>query len=415
MLALGILSLDRWQEIFETLRRNKLRTFLTSLSVAWGIFMLVLLLGAGTGLQNSVEHDFRDDAINSLWLWAGTTSEPFEGHAVGRRIEFTNEDYEDIRRSLEGVEYITGRFYLGGTLIVRFGDKSSSFDVRACHPDHRYLENTDVIAGRFLNEIDVEERRKVAVIGEAVARFLFEDEEPLGKWIQVNAIQYRVVGVFHDEGGEGELRKIYIPISTAQMAYGGGNRIHQLMFTVDEAHAADSKRMEEEVRRFLAARHDFSPDDQRALRIRNSLERFETVQSIFQGIQLFVWIIGGFTVIAGIVGVSNIMLISVKERTKEIGVRKALGATPGAIVGQIVQESIVLTGASGYLGLVAGVGLLELINRYVPENDYIRNPQVDIRVAATATVLLVICGALAGYFPARRAAKVNPVVALRDE
>ena len=415
MPGLGILSLDRWQEIFDTIRRNKLRTFLTSLSVAWGIFMLVLLLGAGTGLRNGVEHDFRDDAINSLWLWSGNTSMPFEGHGIGRRIQFTNADYDLIAQRFPAAEHLTGRFYLRGNLMVSYGAKNSSFDVRSVHPAHRHLENTIITAGRFLNDLDLAERRKVAVIGEAVARFLFGEADPLGAWIQINNIQYKVIGIFRDEGGEGELRKIYIPISTAQMAYGGGNDIHQLMFTVGDAGTEQSKRIEQEVRTLLAGRHRFAPEDKRALRIRNNLERAATINALFDGIQLFVWVIGGLTVIAGIVGVSNIMLISVKERTKEIGVRKALGATPGAIVGQIVQEAIVLTGVSGYLGLVAGIGLLELVNRYVPESDYLRNPQVDLGVALVATGLLVFCGALAGYFPARRAARVDPVVALRDE
>ena len=416
MHGLAVFSPDRWYEIFDTIRRNKLRTFLTALSVAWGIFMLVILLAAGNGLRNSVAHDFRDDAVNSLWLWAGQTSMPHEGHPIGRTIQFTNRDYERIRDTVPGVERITGRFFLRGNLVVSRGDKNTSFDVRACHPDHRYLEKSIVTEGRFLDDIDQAERRKVAVIGEDVARFLFDDdEEPLGQWISINGIQYLVIGVFQDEGGEDELRKIYIPIATAQMAYGGADAIHQLMFTVGNASAEESQAIEAVVRDGLAAEHDFDPADKRALRIRNNLQSFKDINDVFDAIELFVWFIGAGTIVAGIVGVSNIMLISVKERTKEIGVRKALGATSGAIVGQILQESIFLTAVAGYMGMVTGIGLIELFLRYAPPIEFMRNPQVDLRVVSIATVILVISGALAGYVPARRAARVDPVVALRDE
>ncbi len=408
-------NLDHWYEIFDTIRRNKLRTALTALSVAWGILMLVLLLGAGTGLQNGVEYSFRDDAVNSLWIRARRTSLPFEGHPVGRQIHFTNGDYEYIRDHLPGVEHITGRFNLWGNLIVSYQDKKSSFDVRSAHPDHRYLENTVMLSGRFLNDLDLSQRRKVAVIGIRVAQFLFGRAEPLDKWLQINGIPYKVIGVFEDSGGEGEMRKIYVPISTAQMAYGGHDRIHRLMFTVGDASLEESKKIEAEVRELLAKRHHFSPDDKRALRIRNNVENFQQVSAIFSGIRWFVWFVGLGTIFAGIVGVSNIMLISVKERTKEIGIRKALGATPGSIVGQIVQEAVFLTAVSGYFGMVAGIVIWELVNRYVPENDAFRSPHVDIRVVLIATAILIVAGAVAGFFPARRAARVNPIVALRDE
>ncbi|MCG8418307.1 MAG: ABC transporter permease [Proteobacteria bacterium] len=408
-------NLDRWLEIFDTLLRHKLRTALTALSVAWGILMLVILLGAGTGLQKRVEYNFRDDAVNSIWMSPGRTSKPFEGHAIGRDIRFTNEDYDYIKNHIDGVEYITGRYNLWNNLVVTYGTKKSSFDVRSSHPDHKYLENTIMLRGRFLNDLDLEERRKVAAIGLPVAKFLFGDEEPMGKWIHINGIAYQVVGMFEDSGGEGEMRKIYVPIATAQMAYGAGERIHQLMFTVGNASVDESKRIENEVRDLLAKRHHFSPDDKRALRLRNNVENFREVSTIFDGIRLFVWIVGFMTIVAGIVGVSNIMLIAVKERTREIGIRKAMGATPGEIVGQIVQEAVFITAVAGYMGLLAGVVLLELVSRYVPENDFIRDPQVDMRVAVSATVLLVLAGALAGFFPAWRAARVDPVVALRDE
>lgn len=410
-------NLDRWQEIFDTIRRNKMRTLLTALSVAWGIFMLVLLLGAGTGLQNSVEHKFRDDAINSLWIRPGRTSKPFKGHAVGRRVEFNNQDYEYIRDQFDDVEHITGRFHLRNSdITVSRGAKTSAFDVRAVHPDHLHLENTIMTHGRYINESDLMQRRKVAVIGQPIAEFFFADSDPLGQWLQFSGMPYQVIGVFVDYGGEREMMQIYIPISTAQMAYGGGGeQMHQLMLTVGDASLDDSVALEKIVRAFLARRHHFSPSDRRALRIRNNLENFREINEVFVGIRLFVWSVGIGTILAGIVGVSNIMLISVRERTKEIGIRKALGATPGDIVGQIVQESVFLTSVSGYLGILGGIGIFELVDRYVPDNEYIRDPSVDMSVVLGAMGVLVLAGALAGYFPARRAAKVDPIVALRDE
>ena len=409
-------SLDRWQEIFDTIRRNKLRTMLTSLSVAWGIFMLVLLLGAGTGLRNSVTDKFKDDAVNSLWVFGGNTTMPHEGHGIGRRIEFTDDDYDMFLESISEIDHITGRFRIRGQdIFVSHGDKTSAFEIRAVHPDHQFLENTLITDGRFLNQRDLDDKRKVAVIGIRVAEFLFGRQDPIGQWLKINSIQFRVVGVFEDVGGEGEMRKLYIPITTARAAFNGGRTIHQLMFTVGDTSPAQSRAIEEKVRQLLASQHHFSPTDQRAVRVRNNLEQLQEVTEIFEYIRIFVWIVGIGTIIAGIVGVSNIMLISVKERTKEIGVRKALGATPFSIVSLILQESVFLTAVSGYIGLVSGVGLLELASTHLPDNEYIRDPQVDLRVAVSAMVLLVVCGAIAGYFPARRAASVNPVVALRDE
>lgn len=411
-----MISLDRWQEIYGTIRRNKLRTVLTALSVAWGIFMLVLLLGAGAGLQNNAEHKFRDDAVNSIWIFAGKTSMPFSGLPPGREVRFTNADYDAIKREIAGVEYITSRFYLrGGDYAISYKDRASSFQVRSCHPDHQYLENSIIIEGRFLNDLDISEYRKVTVIGTAVRDFLFKGEPALGKDVDIGGISYTVVGIFADDGNEGELEKVYIPISTAQRAYGGADRVHQIMFTLGSATVADSKRVEQEVRDLLAARHRIHPDDKRAIRFRNNLETFAEITEVFQLIQYFVWIVGLGTIIAGIVGVSNIMLISVKERTREIGIRKALGATPGSLVALIVEEAVFLTMMAGYCGVVAGVGALELASRALGENDYVRDPQVDLGVVLAATALLVFFGALAGYFPARRAARINPIEALRDE
>ncbi|HTE50969.1 MAG TPA: ABC transporter permease [Kofleriaceae bacterium] len=412
-------NIDLWQEIYGTVRRNKLRTFLTSLAVAWGIFMLVVLLAAGKGLQNGIEYQFRDDAVNSIWIWPSKTSIPWQGQPIGREIQLTNDDFDAIKR-LPGVDHITGRVYLWNEGAVVRGDKKSAFDIRSVHPDHRYLENTLIISGRYIDDLDLRERRKVAVIGDEVRDFLFEKgEDPIGQWITIHDLQYQVIGVFQDEGGAGERRKIFIPISTAQMAYGGAqggsNRINQIMLTVGTADIAASKRLEDRILQILADKHHFSPEDKRALRINNNLENFGQMQNVFTILKLFVWVVGALTILAGIVGVSNIMLISVKERTREIGIRKSFGATPGSILRMVTQEALVLTAVAGYLGLAAGVGLIELVTSFLPPIDFFRDPQVDIGVALMATGLLVVSGTLAGFFPAWRAARINPIQALRDE
>lgn len=409
------LGFDTWQELFSLLWRNKLRALLTAFSVAWGVFMLVLLLAAGRGLQNGVERDFRDDATNSIWVRGEKTSLPYGGRAPGRDVRFVNDDIDALLREVPGIEYISGRFYLWGNYYVRHGTRSAQFDIRGCHPEHLHLEKTILLEGRFINPVDVEQRRKVAVIGPEVRQLLFGAEPFLGEYIQINGVQYQVVGLFDDEGGQNELRKIYIPISTAQLVYHGGNRLHHIMYTIGETSVEQSAIMVEQTRSAIARRHQFSPNDRRALQITNNLERFRKVSEIFAWIRVFVWVVGIGTLFAGVMGVSNIMLISVRERTVEIGIRKALGATPWAIVKLVLLEALLLTAMAGYVGLVAGTVVVELIREHVPENDYLREPRVDFEAAVGALVVLVIAGVLAGLMPALRAASVKPVVAMRGE
>ncbi|MEY4546679.1 MAG: hypothetical protein RL685_2874 [Pseudomonadota bacterium] len=408
------MSFDTWQEVYEVLRRNKLRAALTATSVAWGIFLLVVLIAAGNGLRSAVEWSFRDDATNSVSLRRGRTSLPHEGRGPGRSINFKNADVDALRRDLPGLEYLSGRFFLSGSVPVSRAGNTAAFEVRGCHPDHQYLERTIVQAGRFINDLDVSDRRKVAVIGSTVERVLFGSEDPLGQMINVRGVNYEVVGVFEDVGGEGELRLIYVPLSTAQLVYHGGNEVHQILFTTGAASVAESEAMIRSTRQILAARHHFDPADRRAVQVSNNLLRFRKLMDIFDWVQTFVWIVGVGTLFAGIVGVSNIMIISVQERTLEIGIRKALGATPGAIVGMVLLEALLLTSLAGYVGLVGGVSLVEALRRHLPPNDYLRNPTVDVRVALLATSLLVAAGVLAGLLPALAAARVRPVVAMRN-
>jgi putative ABC transport system permease protein len=407
-------SVDSFHEVIDVLRRNKLRSGLTALSVAWGIFMLVLLIAAGNGLRNGVEHDFRDDATNSIWVREGKTSLPHAGQAPGRPINFDLSDIEAVQREVAGVEHMSGRYYVRGSLPVSRGNKAASFEVRGCHPDHQYLERTILLSGRFINDLDVQARRKVAVIGPAVVAALFGKTDPLGEMINVRGANYKVVGVFEDQGGQGELRRVYIPISTAQLVYHGGTRVHQIMYTTGAASLKESQTMAQRTRLVLAERHRFDPADRRAVQISNNLAQFRKLMDIFDWIRTFVWVVGVGTLFAGIVGVSNIMIISVQERTLEIGIRKAIGATPRSIIMMILSEALLLTSFAGYIGLSAGVVLVETFRRHLPENDYIRNPNIDVRVALVATALLIGAGALAGLLPALKAARVRPIVAMRQ-
>lgn len=409
------MSFDTLREVLDVLARNKLRTALTGLSVGWGIFMLVLLLAAGNGLQHGVEYDFRDDATNAIWIRQGKASQAWRGHAPGRPINFDDGDVEALLRDVPGIEYMSGRFYVRGALAVSRGNQSATFDVRGCHPDHQYLERTIMMAGRFIDELDVRERRKVAVIGPSVQAALFGRESPLGEIINIRGVNYTVVGVFEDQGGEGELRRIYIPISTAQLVYHGGNRLHQIMFTTGAASLQQSEMMAQRSREILSERHDVSPTDRRAIQLSNNQVQFRKLMDIFDWIRSFVWVVGICTLFAGVVGVSNIMIISVQERTLEIGIRKAIGATPASIIRMILMEALLLTGVAGYIGLTAGVACVELARHYLADNEYIRDPTVDVGVAVMATLLLVAAGALAGVVPASKAARVRPVVAMRAE
>ena len=401
-------------EIYDTVSKNKLRTALTGFSVAWGIFMLIILLGSGQGLKNGFEHDFKDEAINSIWLWGGATSMPYKGNKPGKRIRMKNADLEYIKENLAGVEYITGR-YNRWNQPVSYKDKSGSFRLRGVHPDHQFLENTEMIEGRYINHRDVTDHRKSAIIGAKIKTVLFDDEDPIGENITTMGITFKIVGVFKDEGSEREEEVIYIPISTAQRIFYGTDRLHQIMFTTGNSTVEESAEMVKQVTSIMASRHGFDPADQRALWVSNNTEEYENIMSVLNAITLFVWIIGVMTIIAGIVGIGNIMMITVKDRTREIGIRKAVGASPKSVIQLIMQEAIVITAISGYLGLFAGIYLLEWVSGMVPDAGIFMNPEVEIGVAILATLILIISGAIAGLVPALKAARIRPIDALRDE
>lgn len=412
-------DIDRWNEIFETIRKNKLRTFLTGLSVASGIFILVILLGIGEGMRNGIAREFEQDASNLIFVWPGVTSKEYKGLNPGRAIQLKNEDYNRILLEHDDKLDKTSSTYQVWSNVVSYGKESGSYRMDGVFPDYQYLENMSLTAGRFINHNDVKNVEKTIVIGYQVKKDLFKDEDPLGKYVELSGVNFKVVGVFTDPGGEREEARVVIPITSAQRAFGGANNIGRLYLTLkpqenfDDAVAA-STAFSEDLDVFLREQHTIAPDDTRAININNSLENAKRFFTLMDMIKYFFWGVGICTIIAGVVGVSNIMLIIVKERTREIGVRKALGAQPLSIIAMILHESIFVTAIAGFLGLIFSLTLLEFIGPAI-ETQYIYNPTVNFTVAINTVLILVIAGALAGFFPAWRAARIKPITALRDE
>ncbi|MDP2387201.1 MAG: ABC transporter permease [Bacteroidota bacterium] len=405
---------DNWQEIVETIKKNKLRTGLTAFSVAWGIFILIVLLGAGTGLRNGAQSQFGNDAANSIWIEGGTTSLPYKGMKPGRNIQLTNTDFNTLHTDVKDIEYASAVYNRRQNENITYKNEKGTFIIRSCMPEHVMLEKANIIKGRFINKYDIQECRKVCAIGLPVKETLFKDEDPIGKFINAGGTQYKVVGYFHDPG-RGDNDRIYVPVSTAQKVYNGKDHVGNIWLSTKTTEPERTTQMEAEIRNTLSHKYNFDPKDLNAVGVFNNTIEYERVMNMLTGIKIFVLIIGILTLIAGMVGVSNIMMIIVKERTKEIGVRKAIGATPASIVGQIIQEAVFITSLSGYIGLVAGIGLIELVKMIGLEGDFFKNPDVDFGMAIWAIVILVIVGAVAGLIPAVKAARVEPVEALRTD
>ncbi|MCI9846812.1 ABC transporter permease [Flavobacterium pectinovorum] len=412
-------NIERWQEIFEAISKNKLRTFLTGISVASGIFILVILLGAGKGLQNGIEKQFENDAKGIIEVWSEKTTKEYKGLNPGREIQLRNSDYELSSKKFDTeIDKKTSiRNTWGG--IISYGKESGNYQFRGVSPDYLFLENATIVNGRFINSNDVKNNEKVAAIGLKVKQDLFKEQDPIGKEILINGINFKVIGVFMDPSGEREESRVYMPMTTNQRAYGAGDKITGMQFVLnkkdnyDEA-LAQSKKFTEGVKKLLKSKNIIAPNDESAIGVYNSVEEAKQFYDLNLFIRLFFWWVGICTIIAGVVGVSNIMLIVVKERTKEIGIRKALGASPFSIISMILHESIFITTIAGFTGLLASLLLLEFVGPMV-QSEYFRNPEVDFGVALTTLVLLVFAGAMAGFFPAYRAAKIKPIVALRDE
>jgi putative ABC transport system permease protein len=384
------------------------------LSVAWGLFILIILLGAGQGLRNGVQEQFARDAINSIEVWPGVTSMPYDGYKTGRLIQLTNDDYYNLKNNVIGIDKATANFDNWNSRIISYKNEHAGFMVRAVAPDHIYLEQAKLISGRFINEIDFNEFRKVAAIGYPVKETIFKDEDPIGKFIDISGTKYKVIGVFTDPG-KGDRDRIYIPLLTAQRVYNGKNHVNALWVSTGNSTSEQSEAIAENIRKVLAKKYHFSVEDKSAIGFQNYNVEYKRIMGMLDGIKWFIYFIGSLTLIAGVVGISNIMLIVVKERTKEIGIRKALGASPASIVSLIIQESIFITSIAGYVGLILGIGVIELLKFLKVESDFFKNPDVDLSIALVSVGAIVFAGALAGLVPAIKAAKVEPITALKED
>jgi putative ABC transport system permease protein len=416
---------DQWQEILTIMARSPLRVALTAFSIAWGIFMLVVLMGTVKALQNGTEADFAGDAINSLWVNTGTTSLAYKGFRPGREITLENKDLNMLTGEIESVESGSSRNnYWSLSPTVTYGKRSTSFELIGVTPGYRYLENLTMTSGRFINETDLNESKKVTAIGKLAYEQLFEPgEDALGKYISVNGLNYKVIGVFTDPGGERDMQRMYVPLSTSQKLYEKPNKVDQIILMIPGDDVAGSKLIEEDVTKLIQDKYSISPDDKKAVSFYNNVKNVAQIRQVFTALNITMWVVGLMTILIGIVGIGNIMVITVKERTREIGIRKALGATPASIVFMILQEALLMTVFAGYLGLLAGIGLIELIGSLMNDagvdqhgrtNSYLGKPEVDLEVAIAATVILIIAGVIAGLIPALRAARVNPITAIRD-
>ncbi|MEO8274711.1 MAG: ABC transporter permease [Thermoanaerobaculia bacterium] len=420
-------DLDSLQEIGATLAKNRLRTFLTAFGVFWGIFLLVLLLGSGNGLKNGIDAGFTGTATNSFFVWGMRTSKPFGGLAAGRAIEFTNADVDEIKRQVTEAKVVAPRLQLGGfrggATAVR-GVHTGAYQIMGDMPEIATIQSLLVTRGRFINKLDVEDKRKIAVIGTRVREVLFDaDEDPLGGSIRINGIDFQVVGLFRSRqsgnDGQEDAETIFIPFTTYQQSFNSANRVQWLAVTsVDGVPASVA---EKKVLEILRARHKVSPEDNRGIGHFNLEEEYSKVQGLMTGIKFLMWIVGIGTLAAGAIGVSNIMLIIVRERTKELGIRRAIGATPWKVQGQIIFESVLITLGSGLLGLSSAVAVLEIVGRLLPaaaadgRPQMFQNPGVDLSAALQALTVLVISGVIAGFAPARRAVAITPMAALRSD
>ncbi|HEU0029354.1 MAG TPA: ABC transporter permease [Kofleriaceae bacterium] len=415
-------DLDKWKEIWATLRSNRLRTFLTAFGVFWGILMLMAMLGFGSSIQSGSQKQMKGMATNLLFVWGQQTTESFDGLPPGRAVRFNTDDI-DLLRKLPGVEWLAPRIQLGGwqqSVTIGYESKTGTFTVMGDYPQLKHIVAFEYDAGRFINERDIAERRKIAVIGKAVRDQLFEPgDNPIGKYIRINGVYFQVVGITKTlrsgQMGDRDANTIFVPFTTMKTAFKMGDRVG--FFAMTAKPGTDGPELERQVREALSHHHRIAPNDQLAIGSFNMFVMFGKFQTFFTVLALVSWFVGGATLLAGVVGVSNIMLITVKERTKEIGVRKALGATPLSIISMVMKESIVLTAIAGLVGIAAGTFLLvfvEWVLSMAPDSP-LGPPNVGIKTVLEAVTVLIASGALAGIMPASHAASIKPIEALRAE
>jgi putative ABC transport system permease protein len=419
-----IFDRDNWQEIISALKKNKLRAVLTAFGVFWGVFMLVIMLGSGNGLHNGAIKDFSKVATNSVYIWPRSTTVPYKGFPRGRWFRFNNDDIKALKDNIPEIEYVAPRNKLGGYRginNVNRGKKNGAFSIFGDYPEIFYIKLMDITHGRFMNRLDLTEKRKVAVIGARAHKILFDPQkDPIGQYIKIQGVFFKVIGVFNSKAlgdeEEEENQAIFIPFSTFQRAFNFGNRVS--WFSLTSVKDVPASVVEQKAIALLAARHQVSPADVNAFGHWNTEKEFNKFVSLFRGIRRLVWFVGSVTLLAGIIGVSNIMLVIVKERTREIGIRRAVGATPWNIISHIILESILLTAFAGYVGLVVSVGMLEAVSEgleiFGRPTDMFQNPGVDFHIAIVALIVLIVFGILAGMIPAHRAVSIKPVDAIRN-
>lgn len=419
-------DLDRWIEIWVTITRNKTRSLLTCFGVFWGILMLVILLGSGTGMKNGILGNFDGFATNSIFVYTDRTSEPYKGFNKGRWWNMRNRDIESIVANVEGVEDISPIIWgSSGDKNIVYGQLTGTYNVKGVLPGYFNIESQNLYYGRLLNEIDIQGKRKVCLIGTKINETLFRNEDPCGKYIRVNGLYYQVVGVVKAKssnmniGGRSE-ESVFLPFSTMQQTLNQGDILHFLCMSIQAAYPVQE--VIDDVTAILKSQNEIAPTDPQAVGIVNLAAQFKTFSLLFSGIDILVWLVGMGTLLAGIIGVSNIMMVTVKERTKEIGVRRALGAKPFNIISQVMSESLVLTALAGLMGLSFGVFLLDVVNKVLaaaPASGngptFFQNPEVDINTAIAATVVLLFSGLLAGLIPAWRAMQIKAIDAIREE
>lgn len=408
-------DLDRWREIFQSINKNRLRSVMSGFTVAFAILLFTLLFGIVSGLSNSFKGAFADDAQNSMFVRVWKTTKPYKGLQTGRSVQLKNEDYNFVKETyVNKIQYQSARVYKN--FLIKYKNEASSYNIRAVHPDHQFLEKTIIDEGRYLNERDIREKAKVIVIGRLIKKDLFGEKPAIGKRVNVNGSSFLVIGVFSDEGGDNEERMAYIPVTTSQMMYGNNDYISQINLGYNpdlslDAAIAFGNKMERDLRKKL----NIHPDDQSALSVRNMAEANKGIGQFMGILYAIVILVGSGTLIAGIIGISNIMIFVIKERTKEFGIRKALGAKPSSIVGMVVQESVLITTIAGYLGLSLGTYILSLIGNNLEEKYFIKDPSVSTEIVIGATIILILSGLIAGYIPAKKAANIKPIEALRAD
>ena len=421
---------DNFREIWSTMKKNKLRTFLTGFSVAWGIFMLVVLLGAGNGLHNGIIYNFRDMADNRIEMWPRWTSKPWKGMRPNRRLVFKDEDFYMLKQMHP--EVVLSSASVDHNDNISYNKEYFSASTNGVFPDHALINVIQFHPGqgRFINDVDIRDKRKVIVLSPRMVEVLFRDKNPIGEFVRCGHLMFQVVGVYYDKNLSNS-SPAYIPFTTAQLLYNQGRGFYNMSFTVRGVTTEEeNEALEQRLRETLSRRHKFDPTDKSAIGMWNMGNQMRMFNKMTGGIITFIWIVGISTLMAGIVGVSNIMLVTVRERTREIGIRKAIGAKPSSILKLIIFESILITATFGYLGMVSGIGLMEAVNYVMTlaganaapasgnmgeDVTMFRNPTVSLSIAFSATVILIIAGVFAGYFPARKATKISAIEAMRAE